>query len=264
MQGLSLHFYTLPTGNWRGSKGSATDFAEDQWFSTLHRTLRMDELVTKHSAIMDEKDPEKRVGLVVDEWGTWYDVEPDTEPGFLYMQDTLRDAIVAGLNFHIFHQHADRVSMANIAQTINVLQAMILTDREKMITTPTYHVFEMYKVHQGATSLPVDVESPDYSFGGESIPAVSVSASRDAAGLVHVSLVNTDPKRPAQVACSLAGMNAKSVRGRVLTAPAMNAHNTFDRPDVVRPQAFSGARLAASGSTLTVDLPAMSVVVLEL
>ncbi|HYD83722.1 MAG TPA: alpha-L-arabinofuranosidase C-terminal domain-containing protein, partial [Opitutus sp.] len=173
MNGLSLHYYTLPTGSWRGSKGSATDFAEDMYFATLRRTLRMDELVQKHGAIMDKYDPEKKVGMIIDEWGTWYDVEPGTNPGFLYQQNTLRDALVAALNFHIFHKHADRVAMTNIAQTINVLQAVILTDKEKMILTPTYHVFEMFKVHQGATVVPLELATPDYVHGDEKIPAVS-------------------------------------------------------------------------------------------
>ena len=162
MDGLSLHYYTLPTGNW-GAKGSATSFGEDEWFSTLQKTLRMDELVTRHAEIMDKAEAEmrsapasrpggdKKVGLVVDEWGTWYDQEPGSKPGFLYQQNTLRDALVAALNFHVFQRHADRVVMANIAQTVNVLQAMILTDKEKMLRTPTYWVFEMFKVHQGGT-----------------------------------------------------------------------------------------------------------------
>jgi alpha-N-arabinofuranosidase len=261
MNGLSLHWYTLPTGNWQ-KKGSATDFAEDQWFSTLRNTLRMDELITKHSAIMDQKDPQKRVGMVVDEWGTWYDVEPGSNPGFLYQQNTLRDAIVAGLNFHIFHKHADRVTMANIAQTVNVLQAMILTDKEKMVLTPTYHVFEMFKVHQGATSLAVEVTAPDYEFNGNRVPGVSASASRDANGRIHLSLVNTHPHAPVTLACRVSGHAAKSVAGRVLTATAMNAHNTFAAPDVVKPAPFQGATL--TGDQLTVTLPAKSVVVLEL
>ncbi len=261
MNGLSLHWYTLPTGNWK-AKGSATEFGEDQWFSTLRATLEMENLVTKHSAIMDKYDAEKKVGLVIDEWGTWYDVEPGTNPGFLFQQNTLRDAIVAGLNFNIFHQHADRVSMTAIAQMINVLQAMILTDKEKMILTPTYHVFEMYKVHQGATTLKLDLTSPDYTFGNEKLPAVSASASRDAAGKIHVSLVNTNPHAAVTVDCTLAGMTAKSVTGRILTAPAMNAHNTFAAPDTVKPQPFTGATLVAG--KLSVALPAMSVVVLAL
>ncbi len=262
MNGLSLHYYTLPTGSW-GKKGSATGFGEDQWFSTLRRTLRMDDFITRHAAIMDKADPEKRVGLVVDEWGAWYDVEPGTEPGFLYQQSTLRDALVAALNFHIFQRHADRVVMANIAQTVNVLQAVILTDKEKMLRTPTYWVFEMFKVHQGGTFLPVDLQSPDYVFGQERIPMVSASATRAAdKSAVHLSLANTSPSQPVTVTVALKGLAAASVSGRVLTAPAMNAHNTFAAPDTVQPSAFDGASL--KGETLEVRLPAKAVVVLTL
>src|ERR1051326_3139815 len=165
MNGIALHYYTLPTGSWRGSKGSATKFGEDQYFATIRNTLKMEELVTKHSAIMDKYDAQKRVGLVVDEWGIWTDVEPGTNPGFLYQQNSLRDAILAGINLHIFQAHADRITMANIAQMVNVLQSVILTDNEKILLTPTYYVFDMYKVHQGATSLPIELKSPDYVFG---------------------------------------------------------------------------------------------------
>jgi len=262
MNAASLHYYTLPTGNWN-RKGSATQFGEDQWFSTLSRTLRMDELITKHAAIMDKTDPEKRIGLAVDEWGTWYDVEPGTEPGFLYQQSTMRDALVAALNFHIFHRHADRVVMSNIAQTINVLQAMILTDKEKMLRTPTYWVFEMFKVHQGGTTLPVELQSPDYVFGSERIPAVSASATRSADGkTVHLSLANTTPGRAIPLTVTLAGLAPAAATGRILTAPAMQAHNTFAAPDAVVPVPFDGLRLASG--TLSLTLPAKSVVVVEL
>ena len=263
MQGLDLHYYTHPERKpGQRGRGSATVFGEPEWHDVLRNTLAMEELITKHSAIMDRFDPDKKVGLVVGEWGTWYDVEPGTVPGFLYQQNTLRDALVAALNFHIFHAHADRVVMANIAQTINVLQAMILTDKEKMILTPTYHVFEMYRVHQGARLLPVEVETPDYELNGKKIPVVSVSASRAADGKIHVSLANTDPHRSAQVVCQLPGVPAGSVVGRVLTAPTMQAHNTFAAPATVAPQPFAGARRQAG--QLSVDLPAKSVVVLEL
>ncbi len=262
MDGLSLHYYTLPSGSWRGSKGSATQFGENEYFATLRNTLRMDELVTRHSAVMNKYDPEKKIGLVIDEWGIWTDVEPGTNPGFLYQQNTLRDAILAALNFHIFHKHADRVSMTNIAQMINVLQAMILTDNEKMVLTPTYHVFEMFKVHQDATHLPVQLLTPDYTVGEERIPAVSVSASRDKAGKVHVSFANTNPNADVTVACRLDGIRATSAQGRVLTAPAVNSHNTFAAPHTVEPAPFKDAQL--NGDTLTVKLPAKSVVVLEL
>ena len=274
MDGLSLHYYTLPTGNWR-AKGSATSFGEDQWFSTLQRALRMDELITKHAAIMDKAEAEmpsgpgsrpgadKKIGLVVDEWGTWYDVEPGTEPGFLYQQSTLRDALVAALNFHIFHRHADRVVMANIAQTVNVLQAMILTDKEKMLRTPTYWVFEMFKVHQGGTFLPVELQAPDYALGPDRIPMVSASATRAADGAAtYLSLANTSPAQPVALTVKLSGLAPKTVAGRVLTAPAINARNTFDAPNAVQPAAFGGAAL--KGDTLEVKLPAKAVVVLTL
>jgi alpha-N-arabinofuranosidase len=262
MHGLALHYYTLPTGSWRGSKGHATNFGEDMWFATLQRTLHMEELITRHSAIMDKYDPQKRIGLVVDEWGTWYDVEPGTNPGFLYQQSTLRDALVAALNLHLFQAHADRVTMANIAQIINVLQSVILTDKEKMILTPTYHVFEMFKVHQDATSLPISLATPDYVLGDKKIPALSASASRAKSGRIHLSLANTDPNKPATVTCTLHGVTAQSVSGRILTSPAMNTHNTFAAPEAIKPATFSGATLA--GGQLTVALPAKCVVILEL
>ncbi|MGD8897619.1 MAG: alpha-N-arabinofuranosidase [Acidobacteriota bacterium] len=272
MDGLSLHYYTVPTGNWR-TKGSATAFGEDLWFSTLQRTLRMDELIAKHAEIMDKAEAEakrrpgrwadKKIGLVVDEWGTWYDPEPGSVPGFLYQQNTLRDALVAALNFHVFHRHADRVTMANIAQTVNVLQAMILTDKEKMLRTPTYWVFEMFKVHQNGTFLPLELESPDYVFGEERIPMVSASATRAADGsATHLSLVNTSPSQAVTLTVELAGLAPEAVSGRVLTAAAMDAHNTFDAPKAVQPTAFTGATIEADA--LEVKLPAKSVVVLAL
>jgi alpha-L-arabinofuranosidase len=261
MNGLSLHYYTLPTGSW-SKKGSATEFDEAAYHATLRQTLRMDPIIAKHAAIMDKHDPQKRVGMIIDEWGIWTDVEPGTNPGFLYQQNSLRDAIIAALNFNIFHAYADRVTMTNIAQTINVLQAVILTDKEKMILTPTYHVFEMYKVHQGATALKFALAAPDYALGNDKIPSVSATASRDAAGKIHISLVNTHATQAITVAGSISGATAKSLSGRVLTAPAVNSINTFAAPDVVSPKAFDGAKL--DGDKLTVTLPSKSVVVLTL
>ena len=261
MNGISLHYYTVPTGIW-AQKGAATGFAEAEWFSTLKKTLFMDTLIEKHSAIMDKHDPEKKVGLIVDEWGTWYDPEPGSTPGFLYQQNSLRDALVAALNFHIFHRHAARVAMANIAQTINVLQAMILTDKGRMVLTPTYHAFEMYKVFQDATSLPVQLKSPVYQCGKLRMPAVSATAARDAKGTIHAGLVNCDAHQPASLSLSIKGAGTKSVQGRILTAGAIDAHNTFDAPDAVRPTEFTGATLR--NGNLAVKLPPKSVVVLSL
>ncbi|HEY0367405.1 MAG TPA: alpha-N-arabinofuranosidase [Pyrinomonadaceae bacterium] len=261
MDGLSLHYYTLPTGNWE-KKGSATQFGEKEWHTTLARTLRMEEFIQRHSAIMDKYDPQKRVGLMVDEWGTWYDTEPGRDMGALYQQNTLRDAVSAALNLNIFHKHADRVKMANIAQMVNVLQAMILTDKEKMVVTPTYHVFRMYSVHQGATMIPVDLSAPQYKLGDASVPALSVSASRDSEGRLHLSIVNLDPNQAAEINTTIWGGAIKSVTGEVLTAPAVNAMNTFDNPNTVKPAPFSGYKL--EGSQLSLRIPSKSVVVLEL
>ncbi len=260
MNGLSLHYYTVP-GTW-AKKGSATQFGEDEWFVTLKKAYFMEELIIRHSAIMDRYDPERRVGLIVDEWGTWYDVEPGSNPGFLYQQNTLRDALVAGLHLNLFNNHCHRVRMANIAQTINVLQAMILTEGDKMVVTPTYHVFEMYKGHQDATLLPVEVEAGSYSFNSEQIPALSASASRHPDGYVTLSLCHFDPHQERELSCELRGMRASEVRGRVLTAAAMNAHNTFSEPDQVRPAPFDAVRLDDKG--VVAVLPPKSVVVLEI
>jgi alpha-N-arabinofuranosidase len=256
MDALSIHYYTFP-GNW-DNKGPATGFAEDKWASTLENALRMEELVTRHKAVMDKYDPEKRVGLFVDEWGTWYDQEPGSTPGFLYQQNTLRDAEVAALTLNIFHRHTDRVRMANIAQMVNVLQALILTDKEKMVLTPTYHVFDMYVPFQGATPLAATVSGPEYRHGETFLPSVDVSAARDAAGKLHLSLVNLDPNRPARVETSITGVAAQGASGRVLTGPALDTHNSFDRPNAIEPAPFSGR---VEGGKLVFDLPAKSVAV---
>jgi alpha-N-arabinofuranosidase len=260
MEGLSLHFYTLPTSNWE-RKGSATEFGEAEWHATLARTLRMEELIRQHGAIMDKYDPQKRVGLIVDEWGAWYDPAPGRNMGALYQQNSLRDALIAGVNLNIFNRHSDRVQMANIAQMVNVLQAMILTDGEKMLLTPTYYVFEMYKAHQGATLIPVEMNAPLYKFGQSVLPALDASASRDSAGKIHLSIVNLDPNRSAQISMKVAGTKHAAVTGRVLTAPAMNTINTFDHADTVRPIEFGGIR--REGDAITLDLPSKSIVMLE-
>jgi alpha-L-arabinofuranosidase len=258
IDGIGLHYYTV---DWN-QKGSATQFDEKGWFKTLKMTLVMKELIERHSAIMDQYDPDKRKGLMVDEWGTWYDVEPGTNPGFLYQQNSLRDALVAGINLNIFNNHADRVRMANIAQMVNVLQSVILTKDEKMVLTPTYHVFDLYKVHQGALLLPVEMEPAEYELAGEKIPAVSVSASRDQAGKIHVTFCNLDPNRINTVTADLRGARATKISGQILTASAINAHNTFEKPNQVQVASFGNAKLTSLG--FQVPLPPKSVVLLEL
>lgn len=261
MDGLSLHYYTIPTGIWK-EKGPSTEFAASEWFATLKRTLFMEELLQKHSAIMDVYDPEKRVGLLVDEWGTWYDVEPGTNPGFLYQQNTLRDALVTGINLNLFHNHCDRVQMANIAQVVNVLQAVVLTEGERMLLTPTYHVFNMFKVHQDAELVSVDFTNPEYAFGEEKIPQLSVSASVDIHNMLHLSLCNLNHGESTEIQCELRGTTKAIVTGTILTDTALNAHNTFDQPEAIQPVEFNGAVL--KDGILSLILPPASVVVLTL
>jgi alpha-N-arabinofuranosidase len=253
---ISLHYYTFP-GSWE-NKGAATGFGEDKWASTLKNALRMDELITKHKAIMDKHDPQKRVPLYVDEWGTWYDQEPGSKPGFLYQQNSLRDAHVAALTLNIFHRHTDRVKLAAIAQMVNVLQAMILTDGPRMVLTPTYHLFDMYLPFQGATPVSASVTAPEYRHGTTALPSIDVSAARDASGKLHLALVNLDPNRAASVTTSIAGVQARGASGRILTGGAIDTHNTFDQPNRIQPAAFSGR---VQGGRLVFDLPPKSVAV---
>lgn len=259
LEGVALHSYSFV--EWH-DKGSAKDFTEAQYFSTMQTALRMDELVRKHTAIMDKYDPEKRVALVVDEWGGWYNVEPGTNPGFLYQQNTMRDAMIAGATLNIFNNHCERVKMANLAQTINVLQAVILTDEEKMLLTPTYHVMKMYTVHHDAMMLPVELQNVPYRLGNEELPAISVSASRNDEGKMHVSLVNIDAKNSRSVALELNGANYKKVSGTILASAKIQDHNTFDNPEKITPKEFKDFN--NKKDQLQVNVPPFSVVVLEL
>ncbi len=257
MEGISLHHYSVI--DW-GQKGPSTEFAEDQYFTTMQRALAMEDHIQAHSTIMDKYDPEKKVALIVDEWGGWYEVEPGTNPGFLYQQNTMRDAMIAGTTLNIFNNHCDRVKMANLAQTINVLQAVILTSEEKMLLTPTYHVLEMYKIHQDAKQVPIHVKSGHYKFGNRELDAVSASASVDQTGAVHISLVNIHARESQNVEIALRGTKQSTVSGRILIADKLQSHNTFEKPDAIEPQAFQDTKL--DGDVLSVDLPPFSVVVL--
>jgi len=259
LEGIALHHYSVIEWN---NKGSATEFNEQDYFNTMKAAWRMEELVTRHSTIMDKYDPQKRVALVVDEWGGWYNVEPGTNPGFLYQQNTMRDAMIAGVTLNIFNNHADRVRMANLAQTINVLQAVILTNEEKMILTPTYHVMEMYNVHQDAVRIPLNIAGADYKLGNEKLPAVSASASVDKSGATHISLVNIDLKNAQEIQIDTHGIKGQSVSGRILSGSKIQAMNTFEATDTIKPTAFKGATL--KGNTLSVKVPPFSVIVLEI
>jgi alpha-N-arabinofuranosidase len=261
MWGISLHYYTLPTGDW-GKKGSATLFGEEQYFNTMKNGLAMDSLVNAHSAIMDKYDPKKRVALVVDEWGVWTDVEPGTNPGFLYQQNSMRDALIAGSTLNIFNNHSDRIKVATLAQTVNVLQAVILTQKEKMLLTPTYHVFDLYKVHMDAKAIPLKFKSPMYILGDKQLAAVNASASIDSAGLVHITLVNIDAKKKISINTNLNGLKWSKVTGRIVSSPKFNDYNSFENPNKIVAKVFNGAK--KSGNQLVAELPPLSVVELEL
>jgi alpha-N-arabinofuranosidase len=236
-------------------------FDEADYALLLSETLKMEGLVAHHGAIMDAYDPQKRIALVVDEWGAWYAQLPGTPPGFLAQQNSIRDALIAALNINIFARHADRVRMANIAQMINVLQAMILTDGPKMLLTPTYHVFRMYVPFQDATFIPVSYDAGRYTHGTITLPRVDAIAARDASGTVWLSLTNLDAARPVDVATSLVGMKVSSASGDTLTAPAVDSVNTFDAPNTVTPRPVAAK---AQGDRLTLTLEPRSVTVVAL
>ncbi|PWF46840.1 alpha-N-arabinofuranosidase [Massilia glaciei] len=257
---ISFHYYTIPTGKW-DVKGAATGFAENEWISTVANTLKLDGMIKNNVAKLDKNDPEKKIGLYVDEWGTWYDVEKGTNAGFLFQQNTIRDAVVAALNFNMFHEHAERVQMTNIAQMVNVLQSMIITEKDKMLLTPTYHAYSMYVPFQGATTLPVKLENnAAYTLGAASVPGISASAARGKDGKTYLALVNTNPGKAADVVINVAGKQVNAVSGSVLTADKMDAHNTFKNAQAVKPAPFSAR---AAGGKLTVAVPAKSVIVLS-
>ena len=225
MDYISLHYYVHPEG-WE-IKGSATDFDEEVWYKTLNKARFMDELIVRHSAIIDQYDPEKKVGISVDEWGTWFTCEPGTNPGFLYQQNTMRDAVVAACNLNIFNRHSDRVIMANLAQAVNVLQALLLTEGEKLVKTPTYHVFDMWKGHQGGENVYCFCENEPV--GEEKIPMISVSASvKD--GVMTITAANCSLDSDAELECTLAGFEGKKVSARILTGE-VHTFNDFDDPE---------------------------------
>lgn len=269
MDGVSLHYYTV-TG-WSGSKGSATKFDNNDYYWTIGKCLEIEDVIERHAQIMDKKDPKKQIGLLVDEWGTWWDEEPGTVKGHLYQQNSMRDAFVAALTLNVFHRHTDRVRMANIAQVVNVLQSMILTDTKgtgHMVLTPTYHVFEMYKGFMGATSLPLtltcdsmDVRGDSHAKDGRRIPLVSASAAKQADGSLIISLANVSLDKNQDVEIALGNNAPKAVSGRILSCKSIADYNDFDHPNVVAPQEFKEAKLKKG--TIKMQIPAKSIVVIN-
>nr|WP_321374008.1 alpha-N-arabinofuranosidase [uncultured Bacteroides sp.] len=261
MDGVSLHYYTVK--GWDGSKGSATKFSKDDYYWTLGKCLEIEDVVKKHIAIMDKYDAKKKIGLMVDEWGTWWDVEPGTNPGHLFQQNTLRDAFVAALTLNVFNKYGDRIQMANIAQVVNVLQSMILTKGKQMVLTPTYYVFDMYKVHQDATYLPLTLSCDTMKLEkNRAVPMLSASASKDAKGTIHITIANPDIDNAEEVDINIPSLKAAKVSGRILTSKEVDDYNEFGAPEKVQPKEFKDAKITKQG--LKVKMPAKSIVVLEI
>ena len=261
IHGVSFHCYTRA-----GFNNPAIKFNKSRWFATMKEALHNQKLITEIIKIMDKHDPNKNIGLIIDEWGTWWAVEPDTNPGFLYQQNTMRDALVAALHLDFFNNHCERVHMANIAQTINVLQAMILTRDEKMILTPTYHVFDLYKVHQEATLLPITIISEECGKGKSQLPSVYGSASIDANKKIHVSLSNIDPDNALDISIDFSHISIKdkAISAFILRGDEMNSHNTFDNPDQVKPIDFASSNFKIKGNNFSFKMPSMAIIVIEL
>lgn len=265
MNAISLHYYSVING-WDKPKGSATDFTTAEYLRTLSKCVEIESVIKKHIAIMDEIDKKGRIDLLLDEWGTWWDVEEGTNPGWLFQQNTMRDAVVASLSLDIFHKYTRRLKMANIAQIVNVLQSMILTDQEgqgRMVLTPTYHVFRMYSVHQDATNIPLQILTDIIDTeDNRRLPLLSATASKDKNGKVHVSMTNASPDKTQTVTVNLGGLNVKTAAGEILQGKAMGSYNTFAKPNEVTPAKFTDAKVKKG--TLEVTIPAHSIITLEL
>ena len=260
MHGVSLHYYTVK--GWNGSKGSATEFNEEEYYNTLGKAVEVEPVIQKHISIMDRYDPDRKVDLLLDEWGTWFDVEPGTNPGHLYQQNSMRDAMVAALSLNVFHRYTERLKMANIAQIANVLQSMVLTRGDEMVLTPTYHVFRMYNVHQDAVYLPTTCNSARFTDGnGRQCPYVDATASRNSEGTVNLTLTNVSLDQTAEVTIALNVKGKPAIGGEILTSADIRDHNDFGSPDKVRPAEFKDFKV--KDGILTVRMPAKSIISLS-
>ena len=261
MNGLSLHYYTI-CNDWN-NKGSATDFNENEWFSTMSKTLKMDEFISRHVEIMDKYDKENKIGFVVDEWGNWFNPYPGSNGAFLYQQNTLRDALVVSLNCDIFNKHCRRVKMANIAQAVNVLQAPVLTQGDKLVKTPTFYAFKMYRVHHDALLLPTEITCNEYKNNGSGIKSLSSTASKDNSGKINITITNIDPKNSQNTQVILKdGIKYRVIKAEVLTAEKMNAFNDFDKPEAVNIKEFKDFQI--NSNEIQVNIPSKSIILLTL
>ncbi|NQU86536.1 MAG: alpha-N-arabinofuranosidase [Mariniphaga sp.] len=257
---ISMHYYTVPGPSWQ-QKGSATEFGEKEWIVTIRKALGIEELIEKNIEVFKKYSPRRKIDLAVDEWGCWHTEEPGTKGGFLYQQNTLRDAMVAALSLNIFNNHCEWVKMANIAQTVNVLQALILTKDAEMVKTPTYYVYKMFKVHQDATLLPIEIECPEYEFDGEKVPAINISASENEAGEIHFTLANFDPSQSHKIEIPV-NDKLKFSYGEILTSDNLNDFNNFGSAENVTTKEFKEA--SVKSGNLSFEIPAKSILMIEI
>ena len=266
MNGLSLHYYTMPgfysteEYKWE-TKGPATGFDEANYYRTLRRALYINELLRRHKFVMDKYDPQGNVAIILDEWGAWHTAEPGTNPSFLFQQNTMRDAIVAAVSLNIFNSHSDRLRMANLAQMINVLQSVILTEGENIVLTPTYHVFDLYKGHQDSTLIESYVQQDMTGTEEAQVPAVSASASEGADGRIRITIANLSAKEPKNIRCIFSGRDFSAVAARYISGD-MNAHNKFKEQPAVYIKERQG--LKVQDNILAMEIPACSVTELVL
>ena len=256
--GLSLHNYTR--GGWPPVI-PATGFDDLQYASVIHETLKMDKFIADNRAIMDKFDPDTKVSILVDEWGTWYAPTEGTNSAFLQQQNSQRDAILAALNFNIFARHAERVHGANIAQMINVLQAMIFTQDEKMVLTPTYHAFRMYVPFQDAERLPINFDAGNYKVDSINLPRLDAIAAKGNDGNIYVAITNIDPNNTASIDLPFDGYSIVKVTGETLQSTSIDAVNTFENPDNVSPNVIN---TSVSGSNISVTVQPQSLTVLSI
>lgn len=260
MHGVSLHYYTVK--GWDGSKGSATEFTPEEYYNTLGKAVEVESVLKRHIAIMDSHDPERKIDLLLDEWGTWFDVEPGTNPGHLFQQNTMRDAMVAALSLNIFHKYTYRLKMTNIAQIANVLQSMVLTKEDRMVLTPTYHVFRMYNVHQDALYLPMTCDAGTFTDGnGRECPVVDVTASRSQNGSFNITLTNTDLDNDAEIVMDIPGIIIREAEGEILTSGHIQDFNDFDAPEKVKPEKFGNFKI--KNGKITIKMPSKSIISLS-
>ncbi len=261
IQGITFHCYTRA-----GYESPSLKFKKRRWYTTMHEALHHEVLIDKIIAIMDKYDPTNVVSLIVDEWGTWWKSEEGTNPEFNFQQNSMRDALVAALHLDMFNNHCDRIHMANIAQIINVLQAMVLTEGEKMLLTPSYHVFDMYQVHQDTTLLPISITSEKCDQGKKNLNAIHGSASLDDEQKIHVTLSNIDLEDAIDISIKFSQIELKDriISARILRGEKMNSHNTFESPDQVKPKEFDISNFKLEGNKLSFKIPTMSIIVIEL